>query len=245
MAAVINHKTFGLEEFLREYRQMDLRPIRGTDLVLEGMFEFCADSPKYGRIGDTFALRLVVPHLFPKQLPIVYELDGRIPQSGCFHVNPLDKSLCLGSPIRLLGTLAPAPTLTTFARNCLIPYLYAVSLKLAHGVAFAFGELPHGSRGELLDYADLFGLKTREQVLAAIGCLGLKKRRANKLTCPCECGRRLGICAFNKRMKKFRQLAERAWFRQLRSKLSQNASPVASEDFSLRIALAAQSVSQR
>lgn len=163
---------------------------------------------------------MVVPTQFPKELPIVHELGGRIPRQGRYHINPDDFSLCLGSRLRLLITLAHEPTLIGFAKNCLIPYLYAVSHKLAQGGEFAFGELPHGSTGELADYGDLLGLHTTNQVMKAIRYLGMKKRRANKLPCACGCGQRLGACAFNERIRKLRRVAERAWFRQLLSELS-------------------------
>lgn len=120
----------------------------------------------------------------------------------------------------MLTILARVPTLTGFATRCLIPYLYAVSLKLDRGGEFAFGELPHGRRGEMVDYGDLLGLHTVNQVMKAIGYLGMKKRRANKLPCPCQCGRRLGVCALNSRIRRLRQLVERAWFRQLLLDLS-------------------------
>jgi hypothetical protein len=67
----------------------------------------------------------------------------------------------------------------------------------------------------LADYAILFGLKSIEQAKVAVKYLGMKKGRANKLPCPCGCGRKLGKCSFNGRLKEFRILAERGWFRSL------------------------------
>lgn len=220
MASVISQEMLGLEKFLRAYPGMSLKPIRDEYITLEGGFIFSAESNQYGRVTDSYKLRIDVPSAFPKNLPVVYELAGRIPREDRYHVNPGDYSLCLGSRLRLLTILAHMPTLIGFAKYCLIPYLYAVSVKLLKGGEFVFGELPHGQRGELLDYVDLLGLRSTNQVLKTISYLGMKRRRANKLPCPCQCGQRLGICPFNNRVRRIRYLAERSWFRQLLSHLS-------------------------
>ena len=156
---------------------------------------------------------------FPKALPRVTETGGKIPRTPEYHVNQTDHTFCLGSPLSLLLKLSKKPTLDGFAENCLVPYLFAVSRKLLQGGDFTFGELAHGSLGEIADYTDLFGLQTADQVMRTIRYLGMKKRRANKLLCPCECGRRLGACSFNRRVRGFRQLAGRRWFRNVASDL--------------------------
>ena len=159
----------------------------------------------------------------PQDLLIVHELGGRIPRKRSFHVNPGDNSLCLGSRLRLLLAVTEQPSLVRFAKTFLIPYLFAVSRKLRQGGDFAFGELAHGSPGELADCVDLFGVSTTDQARIILHYLGMKKRRANKLPCPCGCGKRLGMCSFNRRLEIFRQLAERSWFRKLALELGQEA----------------------
>lgn len=209
MAAV---ETPGLREFLRDYPQMAIRPSAGQSLRLKGLFNFAAHHAKEGDIQDSFALEIIVPNGFPRGLPKVTETGGKIPRSGDYHVNP-DGSLCLGSPLGLLVKISKAPSLTGFADNCLVPYLFAISRKLQVGGPLPFGELAHGAKGLFLDYAQLFRLKNPEQVRYALAVLGMKKRRANKLPCPCGCGVRLGRCKFNFRLRDFRSLASRAWFR--------------------------------
>jgi len=203
-----------LREFLCAHPGMMVRPGGGRDLIVEGDFEFMALSPAHGEVTDTFNLQVRIPPRYPRDLPVVYELGGRIPRDGNYHVNP-GGSLCLGSRLRLLQNVAKSPTLTGFASTCLVPYLFAVSRKLTHGESFVFGELAHGSRGEIMDYMDLLSLKSPDHVLRAIEYLGMKKRRANKLPCPCGCGSRLGRCHFNRKLRGFRHLADRSWFRSI------------------------------
>jgi hypothetical protein len=204
--------TPGLREFLRDYPLMALRPSADEHLRLKGRFVFLAHHAKEGEISDSFALQIDVPKAFPKDLPKVIETDGRIPRTGDFHIYS-DGTLCLGSPISVLLKLSKSPTLFGFAENCLVPYLFAISRKLKSGGPLPFGELDHGSKGMLADYAQLFKLKLPEQARYAIQLLGMKKRCANKLPCPCGCSTRLGRCKFNARLQEFRALASRKWFR--------------------------------
>jgi hypothetical protein len=191
---------------------MAVRPSSGAHLVLKGEFKFTATSADYGDITDRFSLRIEVPEEFPKALPRVIETDRRVPRNGDYHVNG-DGTLCLGSPLRLLLKVSKAPTLCGFAEKCLVPYLFAVSHKLENGGPMLFDELAHGAPGELQDYVDLFALKRPEQARRALEMLAMKKRRANRLLCPCGCGKRLGRCRFNFKLREFRNLASRTWFR--------------------------------
>ncbi len=206
-------ETPGLREFLRSYPKMAIRPSLGGDLRLKGSFEFVAHHAKEGNIHDSFALEIIVPSGFPKELPCVTETGGRIPRTGEYHVNPTDNTLCLGSPLSLLLKLSKNPTLEGFAENCLVPYLFAISRKLNTGGPLPFGELAHGRKGIRDDYAALFGLRMPQNVGRVLALLGMKKRRANKLPCPCGCQKRLGKCRFNFRLRIFRALAGRGWFR--------------------------------
>lgn len=191
---------------------MAIRPSPDVALRLRGKFEFSAKHPVHGVVTDAFHLQIDVPVGFPRELPEVTEIGGRIPRLGQFHVNG-DGSLCLGSHLRLLIKLNAAPTLSGFASSCVIPYLYAISLKLKYGGKLVFGELAHYGPGMLQDYAQMFALCTTEQVRYVLVLLGLKKRIANKKRCPCGCGVRLGRCRFNHRLLPFRKIASRGWFR--------------------------------
>ena len=202
----------GLNEFLREYPSMAIRPSTAAGLRLKGSFRFSADHPSRGPVTDCFSLEIVVPASFPRDLPVVTETGGRIPRPGDFHVNG-DGSLCLGSYLRLLDKISVEPTLLGFASRCLVPYLYAVSLKLTDGGALVFGELPHYGPGMLQDYAQLFSLATMERAHDALILLTEKKRLANKRPCPCGCKLRLGRCRFRYRLRRFRKLANRGWYR--------------------------------
>lgn len=215
----------GLDEFRRDYPLMALRPRAGDRRIIKGQFRFIAVHAEAGKVEDSFDLDIHVPRAFPRELPKVVEIGGRIPRTGGFHINQFDGSLCLGSPVHLLLKLSSAPTLCGFAEKCLVPYLFAISQKLNRNADFPFGELAHGAEGALADYQCLFGLESKLQALSALALLATKKRVANKRLCPCGCGKRLGKCAFNTRIRSYRALANRAWFlKEFSSEFGSNAS---------------------
>lgn len=191
---------------------MAIRPSSSANLRLKGSFRFTADHPEFGQVSDAFQLLIDVPRNFPRELPDVTEIGGRIPKKAQFHING-NGTLCLGSHLRLLLKLNETPTLAGFADRCLLPYLYAISRKLTYGGKLVFGELDHYGAGMLKDYAQLFGLPTVEQAQYALELLGRKKRIANKLPCPCGCKLRLGRCRFNRRLLPYRKLASSGWFK--------------------------------
>lgn len=201
-----------VDQFLKDYPGMAIRPSRDEGKVLKGTFKFCATPPSGIEICDSYELEILVPASFPRAIPMVKELSRKIPRDGKHHINA-DDTLCLGSPLRLLRELTDHPNLTGFSKQCIVPFLYAVSKKLQTGGDFAFSELAHGKPGIIDDYTELLGLKTDNEVHQALTLLGMKRRIANKMACPCKCGKRLGSCRFHHKLNQYRRVAPRSWFK--------------------------------
>lgn len=209
---MFNYTQHGVDLFLDRHPGMRLGPIIDNHLVLEGLFRFNA-VPVEGRvISDSFELKILVPKSFPKEIPIIFETGGEIPPHPDYHINSTDNSLCLGTALRIMMQLEKNSTLLGFSNDFLLPYLYAVSMKLNSGGEFAFGELAHGSQGILQDYGDLLKLDSLSQIKNALILLGTKKRNANKKPCPCGCGRRYGVCNYRSHLEQFRNLSNSKWF---------------------------------
>lgn len=202
----------GCSDFLAGYPEMTLELAGNEGLRLTGSFRFSASRAEEATVlEDQFQIAIHVPRVFPREIPVVFETGGRIPRSPEFHVNS-DGSLCLGSPLRLLGIVAGSPSILSFVDRTLVPFLFAVSKSLTSGRSFPFGELPHGASGALADYQEMFGLSTAPQAKKALRALSIKKRVANKRPCPCGCGRRLGKCRLRLKLNSLRIAASRSWF---------------------------------
>jgi len=201
-----------LTQFLLDYPGMSTAPCSEAGVCLRGKFRFKASESGGDEIDDSYKLEIVFPDKFPQAFPTVKETGGKIPRDGNFHVNP-DGTLCLGSPLRLLRKVHGAPSVSGFVEKCLVPYLYAVSYKQKYGGDFVFGELAHGEKGIVEDYAAMLGLKQKHQIIQAIKLLGIRRRIANKRPCPCGCGKRLGVCPFHHKLNEFRKMAPVSWFK--------------------------------
>jgi len=185
------------------------RPQVGGAAVVEGSLEFRARYRDPEIISDCYDVRIEIDPDFPHSLPQVWETGDRIPDN--YHTNRDDNSLCLGSRLKLLITLAKCPTLLGYVKSCLVAYLYRHSYLERHGRE-PFGQLDHGEPGVLREYEELFGVKGPEACLEMLRLLGLKKRVANKERCPCGSGRRVGEC-HHKILNRLREMASPSWFR--------------------------------
>jgi len=118
-----------VSQFLISNPEMAIVPSTTKGIVIEGSFAFTATADNFPVISDSYRLRVIVSSKYPTILPDIEEIGGRIPRTQSWHVFSTNGLLCLGSPIRLKMLLVSDPSLTGFFTNCVIPYLYAVSLK--------------------------------------------------------------------------------------------------------------------
>ncbi|MAY01373.1 MAG: hypothetical protein CMQ38_00165 [Gammaproteobacteria bacterium] len=189
-----------------------MRLVECTDdrAILEGEFKVNAQQDGHPHIEEIVFLRIEVDSNFPEVLPKVINPDQRLPRSIDNHVYS-DGSFCLGSELVLKYKLRHNPTIGTFLEECVEPFLYSV-LHFLQYETFPYGELAHGMRGLIADYEDFLGVKGKEAVLSTISLLSMRKRIANKLPCPCRCGRRVGRCGLHRRLNYLRRMASRSWY---------------------------------
>ena len=201
---------WGVEELLRKYPELRLQPTKRDETTIAGSLEFSAQTRGQKLISDRYEIRISVPPDYPRAIPLVRETAMRIPRG--FH--KLDSGhLCLGSPTRLRLILAETPSLLSFFERCVIPYLYGYSIVESGGV-LPFGELSHGARGLRDDLASMIGIDDDIVLLGFVRLLAMKKRKANKLPCPCGTGMRLGRC-HNRKLNTLRDKLGRGWFSSL------------------------------
>jgi hypothetical protein len=189
-----------IAELLTRYPELRLVPSGSMDLRVEGRLRYCANGKKTEVIEDSYDVRIETPETFPEGMALSWETGGRIPPD--YH-KLTNGALCLGSRVALRLQMGGSPSLLRFVERCLIPYLYGYWYWVKHG-APPFGELAHGELGSLQDLAGLLGVD--DLALAArYGRLAATKRRlANKQSCPCGSGRRLGRC-HNRRVNALRK----------------------------------------
>lgn len=150
--------------------------------ILKGIYLFKTEY-EGEPFHDSFNLEFHFPQNYPEKLPIVKELDNKIPAT--FHRNP-DKSLCLCTPIEQYLVFSKKPTLENFIYNLLNPYILSW-LWYQRFYKMPWGERSHGSTGIVESYQELLnlrGLKHAKQFMAEY----IYNKIHQKQDCPCGSG---------------------------------------------------------
>lgn len=205
-----------LQSFLALNPKMRLTHFGNEAIIIEGEYDIGAQMEGFNQIHDTYALKVSFSKEYPRAIPTVIETENRIPKDPKYHTYS-DGSFCLGSEINLKAILFDTPNVSDFIEKIVAPFLYSISYKLKYD-EYPNGELEHGESGLIDDYEHLFRVNGKPSVLKVLAALGKRKRVANKILCPCGCGKKLGKCEFRFTLEKWRCLDKRQWFRDYYSK---------------------------
>lgn len=215
-----------IELLLDAWPQLRRLPVTESQIVsVAGPLRFSMQPPGLPLIEDCYSIRIDISLGRTEFGPQVYEVGGRIPRELDNHINVGGAgSLCLGSPWSVMRKLGRPPNLVRFVDTCIVPFLYAATWREQGNEGFPFYELRHGLGGLEDDYSDILGLDGADQVEAALYALTLRPRLANRLRCPCDCGKRLGRCSFRLRLKRHRAELPRSTFRAILALLQEATS---------------------
>jgi hypothetical protein len=202
------YENWRLAELLRIFPELSIQPVVNGQTRVSGALAFSLQYQELECIDDRYTISIEIPENFPRRLPKTRETDGRIPKK--FHTDP-DGTLCLGSPARLRLALGDNPTLPRYVKKCVLPYLYSFSHFQRHGV-LPFGQLDHGLNGIRQDYASLLGVTSEKAAQEMVGLASFRKRKANKLPCPCGSLLRAGRC-HHRQINRLRTHLGRSWLR--------------------------------
>ncbi|ENV50206.1 hypothetical protein L292_2395 [Acinetobacter junii CIP 107470 = MTCC 11364] len=211
----------GLDIFLHNNHLMRVTPVSDSSIFIEGSVKIYHEAEGYPVINQKLEISVKIPPDYPRSPPIFRELGGVIPNDGNFHINP-DGTICLGSPFSLMAQLQKDNCFNNFFEIFFIPYAYACLLKINHKIDFIFGELRHGSAGEIDELKELFKVDDVHQVLECLKALTLKKRVANKRLCPCGCSKKLSQCKTKSYLNRYRSLLSRNFFSKTWTRLSKS-----------------------
>lgn len=156
---------------------------------ITGILRIHANYMDDHEIHDEFELQINISPDYPLVIPVAEETGNRIPSEYHTYANG---TLCLGAPLAVKRSFNKASTLAGFFKNCLVPYLYAFSIKEESG-NLPFGELSHGGKGILEYYQDLFRCQDVKVILELILLLAEDNYRGHK-KCPCRSGKRIRNC---------------------------------------------------
>ncbi len=161
---------------------------RDGQVFLKGTYSVLYES----QVLDRYKIEIELQKDYPRSLPIVWEIGGRIPRVPDRHVSRLDGSLCTCLPDAQWLDDPEGVTLERFLDGPLRNYLLFNS-SLERGEEWPHGEWDHGANGILDHYAKYFGTKDLFVVLNYLDALAKPQIKGHG-ECPCGSGKRLRHC---------------------------------------------------
>jgi hypothetical protein len=168
----------------------------------DGVASLIGTFPVYapdGTILDSFRISVEFPDDYPRSLPVVREVGGRVPHKEENHVNPADGTSCVALPDARAEYFPEGAPFLRYLEGALHNYFLGQSLFLA-GNPWPFDEWAHGEAGRLEYYKQLFGTEDKERVRDYLKALKSREIKHFK-KCPCGSGKKIRICCQNRLRK--------------------------------------------
>lgn len=133
-------------------------------------------------LTEDFEISITVPPSFPLGIPKVKEISSKIPLS--YEHLYADRSFCLGVNGEIMMGLIASPSLVSFLEGPIRSFLYAAVFHDRYK-RYPYGDRPHGFKGILQFYSELFGVEGDSKAAALMHCVANSRYRGHA---PCPCG---------------------------------------------------------
>ena len=157
----------------------------------------------YGTYGISFSdskdqieygICILLPDRYPKQLPVLFCNDPKLPIDNIDRHILSDGSACLGVYTDLMTRWSMKSDIANFLENFAAPFLVWQVYYDAHRKPPSWGQRSHFADGIIEYYAELLGLNKRKSVIEFMKLLARKNRPKGHERCPCGSGKRLRNC---------------------------------------------------
>lgn len=180
---------------------------RGATCIA-GIFSFIAKDAHHGDMALSYNLLFELDSR--EQYPTVYETKGVIPRTEDNHIQA-NASICLGTPIQLHEFMLGKPSLCDFAEKIIIPYLYAITLKLLHYNMgeMVYGELSHGNLGLYEDLQEQFSVTSYSELQGILKTLSSNESIFEESICPYCKTRKIRKCLHFQKLRAWRSFIQK------------------------------------
>lgn len=160
-------------------------------------------------IDDSYDLRIELPYDYSRTLPVVFNVDGKIPNDPDNHNNE-KTGLCLATTAEIKERLSQtAGTFIDFVRELIIPFLYAHSYKQQYH-KYPWGPREHFGEGILSEYKDFFELRDLNHARDFMKELSKYKRSIKGHNiCMCGSGKKFRDCHQKKYLERLAYYSHR------------------------------------
>lgn len=168
-----------------------LRVVEGaTTICLEGGLSVCDES---GHELAVYQIRIEFPAGFPDNIPILYEIGGKIPRISDRHVDG-NGAACLCVRDEIYKYCPPGYSVDEFMQGLVIPFFRSQIVFEETGVYP--GERQHGIDGILDFYEEALGTRAKDIVIAFLEYLTSSSVKGHHV-CYCGSQKKLRDCHFH------------------------------------------------
>ena len=141
-----------------------------------------------------YKIVLVFPPDYPKNWPVMYCNDSKLPIGNIDRHIMGDGSACLGVKGEIAKRWQLNRTLVHFLKDFVEPFLAWQAYYEIFQKPPEWGGRPHGGPGILEFYAELLNVPIESNVVGFMKLLARKNRPKGHEICPCDSGQRLRNC---------------------------------------------------
>ena len=167
------------------------RPLERESVVVYGTYGISIpDSTRQIEFG----ISILIPINYPKQMPILFCNDPKLPIGNIDRHIMKDGSACLGVYADIMMRWSLKPGIVNFLENFVASFLVWQAYYDAHQSPPSWGERSHFAEGIIEYYAELIGMNKCQSVVEFMKLLARKNRPKGHEICPCGSGDRLRNC---------------------------------------------------
>lgn len=179
----------GYELFAQQVDQLLIKfpklKTRVVEIGLTILFGELDVVDKNGKYWDSYLIEIHPTTDFPNRFPWVYEVGGKIPQIGDWHVNEDTKSCCIEVRPEEILICKGGITLLSFVEGYVLPYFFNQTHRRVEGY-YVNGEYSHGMLGIYEFYSRV--LKTGSDIRKTIQLImfiskGVRPSRTDNCFC--------------------------------------------------------------
>lgn len=142
-------------------------------------------------VVDRYKVEIEVPKTYPKGIPVLREVGGRIPRDLNRHVES-DGKACVFLPDEYCYRHPDGMDLIDFLKGPVLGFFVGQSL-VECGQPWPQGERRHGEDGVIEFYGELLGTNDRRVIRCYLEVLAAEQLRGH-WECPCGGGKRIRQC---------------------------------------------------
>jgi hypothetical protein len=181
---------------LRERLRVDfpeLHPYeRGEVVVVSGIFPLVNGS----KVVDRYRIEIELPKTYPKGIPVLREIGGRIPHDPDRHVGT-DGKACPFLPDEYCYNHPEGMDLIEFLKGPVLTFFVCQGLVEMRQRWPPEAERGHGEKGIIAFYGELLGSEDRLVIQRHLEVLSANRLRGH-WECPCGSGKRIRQCHWDR-----------------------------------------------